>query len=267
MSPITDLLLFPPPPSPFITAMSVISLTSLAYTGVSEVYGKHLHYSKFWNANPNGRHKGIELSSRAGMLLIYSPALAAALASFSIPGCALSSTRSLLLSAALSIHYFKRVFEVLFIHQYSGRTMLDSVLLISLSYFMSAVSTIYSQYLTENTAEPAFDLKYAGVLLFVIGIIGNFYHHYILSQLRGKDDKSYKIPKGGLFSLVICPHYLFEILGFIGVSLISQTVYAVSFTLGSMFYLLGRSYATRKWYLSKFDNFPKNVKALIPFVF
>lgn len=145
--------------------------------------------------------------------------------------------------------------------------MLDSVLLISLSYFMSAVSTIYSQYLTENTAEPAFDLKYAGVLLFVIGIIGNFYHHYILSQLRGKDDKSYKIPKGGLFSLVICPHYLFEILGFIGVSLISQTVYAVSFTLGSMFYLLGRSYATRKWYLSKFDNFPKNVKALIPFVF
>lgn len=112
MSPITDLLLFPPPPSPFITAMSVISLTSLAYTGVSEVYGKHLHYSKFWNANPNGRHKGIELSSRAGMLLIYSPALAAALASFSIPGCALSSTRSLLLSAALSIHYFKRVFEV-----------------------------------------------------------------------------------------------------------------------------------------------------------
>lgn len=145
--------------------------------------------------------------------------------------------------------------------------MLDSVLLISLSYFMSAVSTIYSQYLTENTAEPAFDLKYAGVLLFVIGLIGNFYHHYILSRLRGKDDKSYKIPKGGLFSLVICPHYLFEILGFIGVSLISQTVYAVSFTLGSMFYLLGRSYATRKWYLSKFDNFPKNVKALIPFVF
>ncbi|KAJ0966354.1 hypothetical protein J5N97_027492 [Dioscorea zingiberensis] len=267
MSPISELFLFPPPPSPFVTAMSVISFTSLAYTGFSELRGKHLHYSKFWNANPNERRKEIKLSSRAGMLFLYSPALAAALASFAIPGDLLSSTRSLLLCAALSIHFFKRVFEVLFIHQYSGQMMLDSAIVISLSYFTATVTMIYTQYLTENTAEPVLDLKYAGVVLFLIGIIGNFYHHYLLSKLRGKDDKGYKIPRGGLFGVVICPHYLFEIIGFIGVTFISQTVYALSFTLGTILYLIGRSYATRKWYLSKFENFPRNVKALIPLIF
>ncbi|MBA0571140.1 hypothetical protein Golob_004730, partial [Gossypium lobatum] len=77
-------------------------------------------------------------------------------------------------------------------------------------------------------------------------ISGNFYHHYLLSKLRTKGDKEYKIPKGGLFELVICPHYLFEILEFLGISLISQTLYSFSVTLGSALYLMCRSYVTRK---------------------
>jgi very-long-chain enoyl-CoA reductase len=104
-------------------------------------------------------------------------------------------------------------------------------------------------------------------VLFLIGIIGNFYHHRLLSKLRSKNDKEYKVPKGGLFDLVICPHYLFEILGILGISLTAQTLYAFSFFIGSTLYLMGRSYATRRWYLSQFKDFPRDVKALIPFVF
>ncbi|KAK2457163.1 3-oxo-5-alpha-steroid 4-dehydrogenase family protein [Trifolium repens] len=90
---------------------------------------------------------------------------------------------------------------------------------------------------------------------------------YLLSKLRGKGEKGYKIPKGGLFDYVICPHYLFEIIAFYGFSFISQTLYGFSFALGTTFYLLGRSYAARRWYVSKFEDFPKNVKAIIPFFF
>lgn len=138
---------------------------------------------------------------------------------------------------------------------------------ISLGYFLSTVCMIYAQYLTQGVPEPTVDLKYVGVVLFLVGIIGNFYHHYLLSKLREKGDKRYKIPKGGLFRLVICPHYLFEIIGFIGVSLISQTMYAFSFATSTVFYLMGRSNATRRWYLSKFQDFPKEVKALIPYIY
>ncbi|MBA0841483.1 hypothetical protein Goarm_003971, partial [Gossypium armourianum] len=106
-------------------------------------------------------------------------------------------------------------------------------------------------------SEPSIDLKYLGIVLFLIGISGNFYHHYLLSKLRTKGGKEYKIPKGGLFELVICPHYLFEILGFMGISLISQTLYSFSTTLGIAVYLMCRGYVTRKWYMSKFEDFPK----------
>lgn len=158
-------------------------------------------------------------------------------------------------------------FQVLFVHQYSGRMRLESAIPISFSYFTATVSMIYAQYLSQDMVEPAIDLKYPGLALFLIGIAGNFYHHLLLSKLRQKGDKGYKIPTGGLFGLVICPHYLFEIIGFYGISLIAQTVYSLSFSLGTTLYLSGRSLATRKWYLSKFENFPKEVKTLMPYIF
>jgi steroid 5-alpha reductase family enzyme len=156
---------------------------------------------------------------------------------------------------------------VLFVHKYSGGTVLNSAILISLGYFVSTASMIDAQHLTQGISEPPVGLKYPGILLFLIGICGNFYHHLLLSKLREEGEREYRIPRGGLFDSVICTHYLFEIIGFLGISFISQTSYAFSFTLGTMFYLMGRSYATRRWYLSKFEDFSEDVKALIPYVF
>ncbi|PKU79624.1 3-oxo-5-alpha-steroid 4-dehydrogenase 1 [Dendrobium catenatum] len=259
--------LFPPPPSIFVSAMSMISFTLLTISGLSEIFGRHLRYSKFGDAG-GGRSRGFKpISSKAGMLFLYSPAMAYAVAAPFVFDGLVDGIRARLVAAALAIHFAKRVFEVLFIHQYSGQMGFDSTITISLSYFFSTLTTIYAQHLTQNLPEPTMDLKIAGVLLFLVGIFGNFHHHYLLSKLRVKGEKVYKIPKGGLFELVICPHYLFEIIGFIGICLISQTVYSFSFTFGTIIYLLGRSYVTRQWYLSKFDDFPRNVKALIPYVF
>jgi len=84
--------IFPPPASLFITGMSAIGL-SLAVIGIAEVRGKQ-----------------IELSSRTGMLFAYTPALLAGLASFAL--FRHQDVRFLLLQAALTLHFFKRVFEV-----------------------------------------------------------------------------------------------------------------------------------------------------------
>ncbi|KAM5549012.1 hypothetical protein ABKV19_000433 [Rosa sericea] len=223
------------PASVFITAMSVICFTASAYAGFSEVRGKHLECSKFWKSNSNQsdsqKSKQINISG------------------------------------------------VQFVHKYSGGMALDTAIFICLSYFTSTATMIYAQHLniTQGIREPQIDLKYPGILLFLLGISGNFYHHYLLSRMRSSsssspsnsksnDDKDYKIPRGGLFELVVCPHYLFEIIGFLGFSFISQTFYAFAFAVGTAFYLTGRSYATRRWYLSKFKHFPQNVKALIPYL-
>ena len=144
---------------------------------------------------------------------------------------------------------------------------LDTTIIVSVAYFASTASLVYVHHLTVGFPEPLIDLKYLGTLVFLIGISGNFYHHYLLSKLRHKSEKGYKLPKGGLFNLVICPHYLFEILDFFGIFLISQTLLSLSCAVGVALYLAGRSYMTRKWYLSKFESFPIEVKALIPYVF
>ncbi|KAJ0101459.1 hypothetical protein Patl1_05819 [Pistacia atlantica] len=252
------------PPSFLITAMSVLSLVSLVFLGCSEIMGKHLKYSKFWNVNNSGKSQ-VKLSSRTGMLIFYTPAVLAGLASFWIfPH---QGFRFLLLTSALTFHFFKRDFEVLFIHKYSGGVILDSAILIGALYFAATAMMIYFQHLSEGLPEPRIDLKYVGMVVFLLGISGNFYHHYLLSKMREDGEKQYKIPKGGLFDRIVCPHYLFEILTFWGIFLISQNLYALCCALGVSFYLMGRSYATRKWYLSKFENFPQDVKAVFPYVF
>ncbi|KAI3991312.1 hypothetical protein MKX01_034631 [Papaver californicum] len=261
-----DKFLFPPPPSIFITTMSVI--TFVANSGLSELKGKHLQYSKFWNADKEAvaKKETSKLSSRTGMLLLYTTDFLAGAISFWL--CPNHDFRFLLVNSAVTLHFFKRVFEVLFVHKYSGGMELDSAIVISLSYTLSAISMIYNQHLMQGIPDPQIDLKLLGGVVFLVGIVGNFYHHCILSrEILGKSDEGYKIPSGGLFGLVICPHYLFEILIFVGISLMSQTLYPFAFTAGTACYLTGRSYATRKWYLSKFPNFPKHIKALVPFVF
>jgi protein-S-isoprenylcysteine O-methyltransferase Ste14 len=146
---------------------------------------------------------------------------------------------------------------------------LGTSLLIAGCYLFNGGAMIYVQHLSRGLPEPAVDLLYPGVLAFAVGLAGNFYHHYLLSRLRagGDDDKKgYKIPTGGLFGLVTCPHYLFEILAFFGFAMISQTLYALTVAVGTAAYLAGRSFATRKWYDSKFDEFPSRIKALVPYV-
>ncbi|PON54701.1 3-oxo-5-alpha-steroid 4-dehydrogenase, C-terminal [Parasponia andersonii] len=259
-------LLFAAPPSlPILNDLSFFTIVGTAVLASLELYGRPLGYSKFWNSGSQNRKTTMNLSSRTGMILFYAPSFLASLASFLI--LPRHDLRFLLLNLALIFHFFKRIFEVLFIHKYSGGMAIDGTIFVSVSYSLSTAMMIYAQHLSQDLVEPSIDLRFFGVVLFVIGIVGNFYHHFLLSQLRDKGEKVYKIPKGGLFGLVICPHYLFEIIMFLGFSFISQTSFTFSCAMGSLLYLMGRSYATRKWYLSKFEDFPRDLKVVIPFVF
>ncbi|KAH7840186.1 hypothetical protein Vadar_013896 [Vaccinium darrowii] len=253
------------PPTGFIKVMSLLTVAFLGNNGITEMRGNQLQYSKFWNVGLIYPPTGFKVSGRKGMFMVYFPAFLFGFASFCLfPN---EGLRFILVKSALTIHFLKRTLEVLFVHKYSGPMFVDIATMISLNYFINTALMIYAQHLTQGLQEPQVDLKYPGIVIFLVGLSGNFYHHYLLSKLRGEGKKEYKIPKGGLFNLVICFHYLFEILGFIGVSCIAQTLSALSFTLGSAILLMGRSYGTRRWYLSKFEDFPKHVKAFIPFVF
>ena len=107
---------------------------------------------------------------------------------------------------------------------------------------------------------------YIGFLFFILGQSSNLYHHILLSKLRSGDTKEYKIPEGGLFSLVNCPHYLSEIIAWIGIAIMSKylIVYGLVFIMSS--YLFARSINTSRWYQEKIPNFPTNRKSILPFL-
>jgi len=105
-------VIFPPPPSLIISVMSVVSLVAIAGLGISEILGKHLQYSRFWNLNSEkSTRMQIKLSSRTGMLVFYVPAFLSGLASFVLyPN---HDLRLFLVKATLTIHFFKRTIEVI----------------------------------------------------------------------------------------------------------------------------------------------------------
>jgi very-long-chain enoyl-CoA reductase len=107
---------------------------------------------------------------------------------------------------------------------------------------------------------------YFGFAVFLLGQGSNFYHHILLTRLRSNESREYKIPEGGLFSLVNCPHYLSEIIGWIGIAIMSKylIVYGLTFIMSA--YLFGRSINTTRWYREKIPNFPKDRKSILPFV-
>ena len=100
---------------------------------------------------------------------------------------------------------------------------MNTAICVSFVYSFSVVIFLYEMQISEGLPSPTMDLMPLGILLFVIGMGGNFYHHYLLSRLRKDGEKGYRIPHGGLFEFVVCPHYLFETIDFVGLALISQT--------------------------------------------
>ncbi|KAI8373048.1 3-oxo-5-alpha-steroid 4-dehydrogenase-domain-containing protein [Radiomyces spectabilis] len=217
-------------------------------------------YSKFADAN-----KGIQVPSRVGMLVIYGPAciLSVSILLYLLSNSHLFTDHLQMMSVLLCIHYLKRVYEVLYVHHYSGSLCLQHAINISCGYVMFAV---VAHYYTVTDPRASRLETHLGFILFFIGEIVNHYHHRVLTNLRAPHTKQYQIPYGGLFNYIWCPHYVGEILSFIGTSLVSHSVLVLIMQLGSAAYLCIRARNTRQWYHQRWPDAPKRA-CLIPGIF
>lgn len=233
-----------------------LSLTLLAVgMGAGEWMGLSLlKYSKF---RPE---RGID--ARLGMFVLYFLPVLAALG-FSLPYLSTATLVQTLVLAAILGHFGKRCLEVLFLHKYSGP--IDPLTTLAIALFYSLIAGFVS-FLNRWPLMAADNLFWLGLLLFAFGETANFAHHKILADLR-RDTQGYVIPRGGWFEYVVCPHYFFEIAAWVGIALMSRHLFALIALAGMAGYLLARSHKTLAWYRQKFPNFPKNRKALIPFLF
>ncbi|KAJ3207290.1 hypothetical protein HDU67_007577 [Dinochytrium kinnereticum] len=231
-----------------------------------------LSYSKF--ALRGGKDKLWQISSSIGMPLLYAPACLFALysAKYSSEG----SQRVQLVNFLVAAHFAKRVLETLYVHVYSATMAVKDVATISVGYtFMAWLSHIGTLYCYRENSEffdsQSKDVAIAGVILFLIGSAGNLHHHYIMASWRKgkpeKEKKKYIVPSGGLFKYVSCPHYMFEIVAWIGVGIAGSNLFAFFHAASAIVYLAPKSVKTTGWYRQKIEDYPKDRKHLIPYIF
>ncbi|CUS14668.1 unnamed protein product [Tuber aestivum] len=127
-----------------------------------------------------------------------------------------------------------------------------------------------------------------GSAMFVLGLWGNMYHEEILREIRrdtsfAKDAEKqgrlvrsggrvYKIPEGGLFKWVWCPHYFCEWIEWGGYAIAGggfvNFLPATLFVVNELATMLPRAMQQKRWYKNNFskDVLPKR-KAAIPGIF
>lgn len=215
-----------------------------------------MKYSKFFQGSGG-------IPSKTGMFWLYFVPFLAALM-LSIPYLGSASPLQIFISGMVMIHFGKRVLETLFLHKYSGK--IDIMTTLTILFFYTLVASGIT-YLNNWPATGLSTVQLGvGLVVYAVGILGNFFHHKILADLRSKQE-GYVIPQGGLFGYVACPHYLFELIGWLGIAILSGHLFTWMSLAGMIGYLMVRSKMTLAWYQGKFPNYPKTRKAILPFLF
>ncbi len=230
-------------------AVSAIAIGSLIRSG-----RLRFQYSRFRAAHG--------LSGRTGMFIIYSvPLVVQALVSSRY--LAQGTTIQWILFACITFHFVKRCLEVLLVHTYGGPIDVASTIQIAFNYsaFMGVLAWFH-----ESTVSRIDWLFVCGLVVFVLGQIGNFAHHVLLRRLR-RGREGYYVPYGLMFRWVTTPHYLAEIVIWAGFFLMSRHLATLLVFIIFAHYLIDRSNATHRWYLERFEDYPRVRRRIIPFVY
>ena len=76
----------------------------------------------------------------------------------------------------------------------------------------------------------------------------------------------YKIPEGFMFRYVSFPNYFGEILEWMAFAIMTWSLAGLSFMIWTMANLVPRAIKGHQWYHNKFESYPKNRKAIFPFI-
>jgi 3-oxo-5-alpha-steroid 4-dehydrogenase 1 len=174
-----------------------------------------------------------------------------------------------ILAVMILIHYVNRTLVFPFRLRTAKPTPFGLVLLAYLfcscnGYIQFIYLARYSNY--ENEYEYFSKRFVLGTCLFSLGFMINNHSDTILMNLRKPGDKGYYIPRGGMFELVSGANFLGEIIEWTGFAIAANSLPAWVFAIGTFCNLAPRASQHHQWYLKKFENYPKNRRAIIPFL-
>ena len=219
---------------------------------------------------------GISLSPRLGWFLMELPATLT-FVWFWVRGDRHDLVTGIFLLVWLG-HYGNRGFAFPFlIRAPRGQTSSFSITVVTMGwivtflhgYLNASFITTHGEHLTRAwLSDPRFLI---GLTIYYVSYVMNIRSDAIVRNLRSleeveRGEKVYRIPRGGLFRWVTNPSYLTELTGWIGFAICTWSLGAVFVLAISCANLIPRAFATHRWYLEKFADYPVDRKVLIPFV-
>ena len=241
----------------FIILAIIIFITLFLITAP---YGRHTE--KGWGPMINNRLGWILMETPASLLMIF----------YFIISDGYAKPVLIVMLLIWQSHYFHRTFIYPFTIRGSQK-MPFSIMFFGI-IFNGLNTYVQGRWLFGFAPEGMYDLSWfsdprfiIGVLIFYSGYIINKNSDAILRNLRKPGETGYKIPTGGFYRFVSCPNYFGEILEWIGWAVLTWSLAGLVFPLWTAANLIPRAYVHHKWYKEKFPEYPKERKAVIPFLF
>ncbi|KAF7728234.1 3-oxo-5a-steroid 4- dehydrogenase [Apophysomyces ossiformis] len=171
------------------------------------------------------------------------------------------------------LHFLKREFETVFIHRFSHGTMpFFNVFKNSAHYwFLSGINLAYWVYGPWFAAGKAAAVRsdvwlYGAVAVWAWAQASNFLTHVTLRNLRPAGTRRRAIPYGYGFDLVSCPNYFFETIAWTAICFLTTSWSAFLFNVVATGQMYIWAVKKHKNYKKDFKDYPRNRKAMFPFV-
>ena len=127
-------------------------------------------------------------------------------------------------------------------------------------YWLGELGSVYSETWMR-------DFRFiTGGAIFAVGAWINLQSDEILLKLRAPGESGYKIPRGGLFSYISCPNHFGEILEWSGFAIMCWNLPALAFAIWTDANLIPRAIDHHKWYKKRFEDYPSQRRAVLPFL-
>jgi len=215
---------------------------------------------------PYGRHTskkwGVSINNKLGWIIMELPALLVCPAIYFY--FKIDFDISIMFICLWIIHYFNRTIIFPFRIKTKGKKM--PLVIVLSAFFFNIVNGLINGYFLSNINLHSVSIfLITGFLLFVLGLYINISSDNKLINLR-KIKKGYFIPKGGLFKYISCPNFFGEILEWLGFALMTLNIGSLSFFIWTCCNLIPRALAHHTWYKNKFNEYPKERKAILPFL-
>ncbi|KAL5017443.1 hypothetical protein ScPMuIL_007032 [Solemya velum] len=241
------------------------TLASLGFTKKSKLYFKDLGPQVGWTT--------VFLTEYAGPLVIY---LLFYIRPSIIYGAVSAPKADVVKIAAAcwTFHYAKRLLETVFVHRFSHATMPILNIFKNSGYYWGFTAFVAYYINHPLYTPPAFgDIQlYGGLAMFLFSELGNLSIHVALRNLRPPGSKERRIPYPGgnpftwLFGAVSCPNYSYEVMAWVGFTIMTQCLPAGLFTSAGFFQMTIWALGKHKNYRHEFKDYPRGRKSIIPFI-